>query len=145
MEFKLEQLYWTEGYKPICIQVDVHYTIESGYQNYLWPVRLLVKGRLAMCDKEHSKINYLPIKHFKFFLSISILNVLACMFGFILHFIKLLAFILAGKVRMYMHIIYSYYVTMIYNTVATYIYSLNIVSISLLLLESTRLCHKETS
>ena len=100
MEFPLKQLYFVEGFKPICIQVDAHYTVENSDQNYLWPVRILVKGKLTMCDEALSEINYLPIRHFNFFLSTAILNVLVCVFGFMLHFFKSLAFILVGKVYM---------------------------------------------
>ena len=80
--------------------MDARYTVENGDQDYLWPVRIMVKGRLTMCDdsEARSEINYLPIKHFHLFLSTGILNVLVCVFGFILHFFKLLTFILVGKV-----------------------------------------------
>lgn len=99
MEFPLKQLYLIEGFKPICIQVDAQYTVENDDQDYLWPVRILVKGRLTMCDKELGEINYFPIQHYYFFLSSSILSVLVCIFGFTLHFFKSLAFISVGKVH----------------------------------------------
>ena len=52
-----------------------------------------------MCDEELGEINYFPIRHYRFFLSSGILNVVICVFGFILHFFKSLAFILVGKVH----------------------------------------------
>ena len=108
MEFQLKQLYLIEGYKPTCIQVDAHYTVENSDQDYLWPVRILVKGRLTMCNETLGKIHYLPIKHFHFLLWTGVLNGLVCAFGFILHCFKLLAFILVGKVCMYIYISMHY-------------------------------------
>lgn len=98
MEFQLKQLYLIEGLKPICIQVDVQYNVENGDQDYLWPVKILAKGRLTTCNKRLSKIKYLPIRHYHFFVSTGVLNVIVCAFGIILHCFKLLAFIVVGKV-----------------------------------------------
>ena len=99
MEFQLKQLYLIEGYRPICIYIDASYSVENGDQEYLWPVRILVKGRLAMCNETFGKINYLPIRNLHKLIIIGTLNGVTCVFGFVLHCFKLLTFISIGKVH----------------------------------------------
>ena len=106
MEFQLKQLYLIEGYKPTCIHVYAYYSVENRDQDYLWPVRIVVKGKLTMCNETHGKIHYLPIRHFRFHLLTGVLNGLVCAFGFILHCFKLLSFILVGKVCIHKHALF---------------------------------------
>ena len=126
MEFQLKQLYLIEGYKPICINIDASYSVENGDQEYLWPVRIFIKGRLTTCDETLGKINYLPIRNLHKLVIIGALNGVTCVFGFILHCFKLLTFISIGKVH-----------KMCYNTLA-------ILYLLLISIEGTRLCYKET-
>ena len=127
MEFQLKQLYLIEGYKPICINIDASYSVENGDQEYLWPVRIFVKGRLTTCDETLGKINYLPIRNLHKLVIIGALNGVTCVFGFILHCFKLLTFISIGKVHKYV----------CNNAIA-------ILHLLLISIESTRLCYKET-
>ena len=101
----MKQLYLIEGYKPICIHIDASYTVENNDQEYLWPVRIIVKGRLATCSETLGKINYLPIKNLHVLIIIGTLNGLTCIFGFILHCFKLLTFISIGKVCMHIYVL----------------------------------------
>ena len=99
MEFQLKQLYLIEGYRPICINIDASYSVENGDQEYLWPVRILIKGRLTMYNDTFGKINYLPIRNLHKLIIIGTLNGVTCVFGLVLHCFKLLTFISIGKVH----------------------------------------------
>jgi len=102
MQFQFKHLYLIEGFKPICLQVTTHYNLENDIQRYLWPVRVISKGSLTLCDEPFKKINYLPIKHLGIFIFTGTLNVLVCVFGCVFHFIRLVTFYAVGKVYNYM-------------------------------------------
>ena len=97
MRFQFTHLYLIEGFKPVCLQVTTHYSLENHLQDYLWPVRVIAKARLTSCD-EPFKISFLPIQHLGIFISIGALNILVCASGCIFHFIRLLKFYTVGKV-----------------------------------------------
>jgi len=94
-------VYLVEGYKPICIRVIVHYSIENNVQYYLWPVRIIAKGRLISCNElSNDKQFLLPVRNIVPRASIGILTVLSCFIGCVFHFIRVFTFIITGKVRM---------------------------------------------
>ena len=100
MNFKFKQVYLIEGFKPFCIQISADYTMENDIQHYLWPVRILVKGKLIGCDNE-SKENFLPINNLGFFINVGVITITVCVIGCIFHFTRLMTFLKVGKVSFY--------------------------------------------
>ena len=98
MDFKFKQIYLIEDFKPICIQIDAHYTIENDIQHYLWPVTILAKGELTSCSEDSVEKDFLPINNLGFFITVGAITVTVCVFGCLFHFVRLLTFLKIGKV-----------------------------------------------
>ena len=98
MQFQFTHLYLIEGFKPLCLQVTTHYNINNDLQHYLWPLRVIAKAKLTLCDKPFKKITFLPIKNLKAFILTGSLNMLVCVSGCMFHCIRLIMFCALGKV-----------------------------------------------
>lgn len=97
MNFKFKQVYLVEGFTPVCILIDAHYTIENDVQHYLWPVRILAKGALTGC-LEDSEEDFLPVNNLAFFLTTGAITIVVCIIGCLFHFVRLTSFLKVGKV-----------------------------------------------
>jgi len=91
-------VYLVEGYKPICIQLIVHYSIENDFQHHLWPVRITVKGRLTNCSDPSNLRQFLPIENITLIASIGFVTVLVSAIGCVFHSVRIATFIRTGKV-----------------------------------------------
>ena len=101
MQFYFEHIYVIEGLQPICIHVTAEYCIENDHQQYLWPVRIIAKGRLSNCDNETEEQHFMPMNDLAYFLTIGILTGLFCAASCAFHFVRLMTFFKLGKVASY--------------------------------------------
>jgi len=92
-------VYLVEGYKPICIQLTVHYSIENDFQHHLWPVRIIVKGQLTNCNDPSTHRQFLPVKNIVLIALIGFVTVLVSAIGCAFHSARIATFIWTGKVR----------------------------------------------
>ena len=99
MNFKFKQIYLIEGFKPVCIRIDVQYKIENDVQHYLWPVTIIAKGELTGCLDDSEK-DFLPISNLKYFIITGAITVVVCVIGCLFHCFRLVAFIKMGKVSL---------------------------------------------
>ena len=100
MNFKFKQIYLIEGFKPVCIQIDVDYTIQNDFQYYLWPVMILAKGELTSCSEDSEEKDFLPIKNLGFFITTGAVTVTVCVIGCFFHLFRLMTFFKIGKVSL---------------------------------------------
>jgi len=102
MDFKFEETYLVEGHKPFCIQIEARYYMENDHQQYLWPVKIFVKGSLTGCGSDSDSEKYfLPVTNIGFFVTTAVITVGVCLVGFVFHSIRLLTFLKVGKVCLY--------------------------------------------
>jgi len=101
MQFQFKQVYLVEGHNPLCAQLTVHYSIENDFQNYLWPIRIAVKGRLINCSGSSSNKNYFLLvnKNIPLVALVGVLTIPSCFVGCVFHFVRVVMFIATGKVR----------------------------------------------
>lgn len=99
MQFYFEQIYVIEGIQPWCTDINVDYSIENDLQQYLWPLRIIVKAKLSSCDNMTEQ-HFIPLNydHLTYFITIAVLTGVFCATSCIFHFIRLLAFFKLAKV-----------------------------------------------
>ncbi|XP_065887997.1 uncharacterized protein [Dysidea avara] len=97
MQFHFKQVYLVEGYKPICIQLTVHYSIENDFHHHLWPLRIITKGKLIHCDGIFNSMHFLPIKNIAYLACAGVLTILVCFTGCVFHFVRIKTYIMTGK------------------------------------------------
>lgn len=98
MNLEFKQVYLIEGFKPLCINIDAHYTIENDVQHYLWPVRILAKGEMTSCLEDSEAEDFLPINNLAFFITTGVITIVVCVIGCLFHFVRLMTFFRIGKV-----------------------------------------------
>lgn len=98
MNLEFKQVYLIEGFKPLCINIDAHYTIENDVQHYLWPVRILAKGEVTSCLEDSEAEDFLPINNLAFFITTGVVTIVVCVIGCLFHFVRLMTFFRVGKV-----------------------------------------------
>ena len=99
IQLQFNQVYLVEGYKPICMRLIVHYSIENDVQYYLWPIRIIAKGKLINCSEpSDGKQFFLPVRNIALSASLGIVMVVSCFIGCAFHSVRLFSFITTGKV-----------------------------------------------
>ena len=98
MQLQFNQVYLVEGYKPICMRLIIHYSIENDVQYYLWPIRITAKGKLINCSEPSDGKQFLPVRNIALSASFGIVTVVSCLIGCAFHSVRVFSFITTGKV-----------------------------------------------